>query len=177
MIIILCFDWIQGFFRRSQAGPVNYQCPRNKNCVIDRVNRNRCQYCRLQKCLTLGMSRDGEWWRHSDALYVSDGTDVILTLGVSRDGSDVILTLGISCDEFLENYNNYDHDFKIVVVRLRNFFDIKLYQLHMKWYKKLLKSPSNYVSDAFGIPICRFSNQPLIRSECFTFLNNSFSSS
>ncbi|CAD5111861.1 DgyrCDS1127 [Dimorphilus gyrociliatus] len=49
---------MQGFFRRSQAGPINYQCPRNKNCVIDRVNRNRCQYCRLQKCIALGMSRD-----------------------------------------------------------------------------------------------------------------------
>ena len=39
---------------------VNYQCPRQKNCVVDRVNRNRCQYCRLQKCLALGMSRDGK---------------------------------------------------------------------------------------------------------------------
>ncbi|CAD6195491.1 unnamed protein product [Caenorhabditis auriculariae] len=29
-----------------------------KNCVVDRVNRNRCQYCRLKKCLELGMSRD-----------------------------------------------------------------------------------------------------------------------
>ncbi|CAB3261930.1 unnamed protein product [Arctia plantaginis] len=37
---------------------VNYQCPRTKACVVDRVNRNRCQYCRLQKCLKLGMSRD-----------------------------------------------------------------------------------------------------------------------
>ena len=48
----------QGFFRRSQSTPNNYQCPRQKNCVVDRVNRNRCQYCRLQKCLALGMSRD-----------------------------------------------------------------------------------------------------------------------
>lgn len=40
---------------------MNYQCPRNKQCVVDRVNRNRCQYCRLQKCLKLGMSRDGEY--------------------------------------------------------------------------------------------------------------------
>ncbi|XP_062600492.1 probable nuclear hormone receptor HR3 isoform X2 [Saccostrea cucullata] len=55
--IITC-EGCKGFFRRSQAGPVNYQCPRNKNCVIDRVNRNRCQFCRLQKCLALGMSRD-----------------------------------------------------------------------------------------------------------------------
>ncbi|ESO86573.1 hypothetical protein LOTGIDRAFT_129003, partial [Lottia gigantea] len=55
--VITC-EGCKGFFRRSQSGPVNYQCPRNKACVIDRVNRNRCQYCRLQKCLALGMSRD-----------------------------------------------------------------------------------------------------------------------
>ncbi|KAL3884549.1 hypothetical protein ACJMK2_024683 [Sinanodonta woodiana] len=55
--VITC-EGCKGFFRRSQSGPVSYQCPRNKNCVIDRVNRNRCQYCRLQKCLALGMSRD-----------------------------------------------------------------------------------------------------------------------
>ncbi|CAB1331411.1 unnamed protein product, partial [Coregonus sp. 'balchen'] len=29
-----------------------------RNCLIDRTNRNRCQHCRLQKCLALGMSRD-----------------------------------------------------------------------------------------------------------------------
>lgn len=57
--VITC-EGCKGFFRRSQSSVVNYQCPRNKNCIVDRVNRNRCQYCRLQKCLTLGMSRDGE---------------------------------------------------------------------------------------------------------------------
>ncbi|XP_022248309.1 probable nuclear hormone receptor HR3 isoform X1 [Limulus polyphemus] len=55
--VITC-EGCKGFFRRSQSSVVNYQCPRQKNCVVDRVNRNRCQYCRLQKCLTLGMSRD-----------------------------------------------------------------------------------------------------------------------
>lgn len=57
--VITC-EGCKGFFRRSQSSVVNYQCPRNKQCVVDRVNRNRCQYCRLQKCLKLGMSRDGE---------------------------------------------------------------------------------------------------------------------
>ncbi|GBO03134.1 Biotin--protein ligase, partial [Araneus ventricosus] len=52
------YGFLMGFFRRSQSSVVNYQCPRQKNCVVDRVNRNRCQYCRLQKCLALGMSRD-----------------------------------------------------------------------------------------------------------------------
>ncbi|XP_054708984.1 probable nuclear hormone receptor HR3 [Uloborus diversus] len=55
--VITC-EGCKGFFRRSQSSVVNYQCPRQKNCVVDRVNRNRCQYCRLQKCLDLGMSRD-----------------------------------------------------------------------------------------------------------------------
>jgi len=59
MGVILCVLYAQGFFRRSQSGPMSYQCPRSRNCSIDRVNRNRCQYCRLQKCLALGMSRDG----------------------------------------------------------------------------------------------------------------------
>nr|AAC47163.1 hormone receptor 3 [Choristoneura fumiferana] len=55
--VITC-EGCKGFFRRSQSTVVNYQCPRNKACVVDRVNRNRCQYCRLQKCLKLGMRRD-----------------------------------------------------------------------------------------------------------------------
>uniref|UniRef100_A0A914Z1G8 Nuclear receptor domain-containing protein n=1 Tax=Panagrolaimus superbus TaxID=310955 RepID=A0A914Z1G8_9BILA len=55
--VITC-EGCKGFFRRSQATNVNYQCPRSKNCVVDRVNRNRCQYCRLKKCIELGMSRD-----------------------------------------------------------------------------------------------------------------------
>ncbi|XP_038557523.1 nuclear receptor ROR-alpha A-like isoform X3 [Micropterus salmoides] len=47
-----------GFFRRSQQSNAAYSCPRQKNCVIDRTSRNRCQHCRLQKCLSVGMSRD-----------------------------------------------------------------------------------------------------------------------
>lgn len=68
--LVFFFLFFQGFFRRSQAGPVNYQCPRNKNCVIDRVNRNRCQFCRLQKCLALGMSRDGKSSLTSSLLFI-----------------------------------------------------------------------------------------------------------
>ncbi|XP_042137131.1 nuclear receptor ROR-alpha isoform X8 [Peromyscus maniculatus bairdii] len=44
--------------RRSQQSNATYSCPRQKNCLIDRTSRNRCQHCRLQKCLAVGMSRD-----------------------------------------------------------------------------------------------------------------------
>lgn len=55
--VITC-EGCKGFFRRSQQNNANYQCPRQGNCVIDRTNRNRCQHCRLKKCITLGMSRE-----------------------------------------------------------------------------------------------------------------------
>ncbi|XP_004618162.2 nuclear receptor ROR-gamma isoform X2 [Sorex araneus] len=55
--VITC-EGCKGFFRRSQHCNVAYACTRQQNCPIDRTSRNRCQHCRLQKCLALGMSRD-----------------------------------------------------------------------------------------------------------------------
>ncbi|KAM4708039.1 nuclear receptor ROR-beta-like [Discoglossus pictus] len=55
--VITC-EGCKGFFRRSQQNNAAYSCSRQRNCLIDRTNRNRCQHCRLQKCLELGMSRD-----------------------------------------------------------------------------------------------------------------------
>ncbi|XP_047582996.1 nuclear receptor ROR-gamma isoform X2 [Lutra lutra] len=55
--VITC-EGCKGFFRRSQQCHVVYSCTRQQNCPIDRTSRNRCQHCRLQKCLALGMSRD-----------------------------------------------------------------------------------------------------------------------
>ncbi|CAG5115445.1 unnamed protein product, partial [Candidula unifasciata] len=49
----------KGFFRRSIQQKIQYRpCLKNQQCNIQRVNRNRCQYCRLKKCITVGMSRD-----------------------------------------------------------------------------------------------------------------------
>ncbi|XP_029353416.1 nuclear receptor ROR-alpha A-like isoform X2 [Echeneis naucrates] len=55
--VITC-EGCKGFFRRSQQSNAVYSCPRQKDCLIDRMSRNRCQHCRLQKCLAVGMSRD-----------------------------------------------------------------------------------------------------------------------
>ncbi|KAF1395844.1 Nuclear receptor ROR-gamma, partial [Eudyptes chrysocome] len=54
--VITC-EGCKGFFRRSQQSSLSYACSRQQNCPIDRASRNRCQHCRLQKCLRLGMSR------------------------------------------------------------------------------------------------------------------------
>ncbi|RUS77161.1 hypothetical protein EGW08_015068 [Elysia chlorotica] len=48
----------KGFFRRSVQKNMQYTCHKDKNCVINKVTRNRCQYCRLQKCIVTGMSKE-----------------------------------------------------------------------------------------------------------------------
>ncbi|XP_053509161.1 nuclear receptor subfamily 1 group D member 2 [Ictalurus furcatus] len=49
----------KGFFRRSIQQNISYKmCVTNENCLIVRMNRNRCQHCRFKKCLAVGMSRD-----------------------------------------------------------------------------------------------------------------------
>ncbi|GFR21903.1 nuclear hormone receptor E75 [Trichonephila clavata] len=49
----------KGFFRRSIQQKIQYRpCTKNQQCAILRINRNRCQYCRLKKCIAVGMSRD-----------------------------------------------------------------------------------------------------------------------
>ncbi|XP_048838835.1 retinoic acid receptor gamma-A isoform X2 [Brienomyrus brachyistius] len=48
----------KGFFRRSIQKSMVYTCHRDKNCQINKVTRNRCQYCRLQKCFEVGMSKE-----------------------------------------------------------------------------------------------------------------------
>lgn len=48
----------KGFFKRSVRKQLGYACRGNKDCQVTKHHRNRCQYCRLQKCLTMGMRSD-----------------------------------------------------------------------------------------------------------------------
>lgn len=48
----------KGFFKRSVRKQLNYACRANQDCEVTKHHRNRCQYCRLQKCLSMGMRAD-----------------------------------------------------------------------------------------------------------------------
>lgn len=52
----------KGFFKRTVRKDLTYTCRDNKDCTVDKRQRNRCQYCRYQKCLAMGMKREGERW-------------------------------------------------------------------------------------------------------------------
>jgi len=52
----------KGFFRRTLRLNLRYShC--KLNCKIDIRSRNKCQFCRFQKCTSLGMSHNGEMFK------------------------------------------------------------------------------------------------------------------
>uniref|UniRef100_A0A671L1R3 Nuclear receptor subfamily 2, group F, member 5 n=1 Tax=Sinocyclocheilus anshuiensis TaxID=1608454 RepID=A0A671L1R3_9TELE len=48
----------KSFFKRSVRRSLSYTCRGNRDCPIDQHHRNQCQYCRLKKCLKVGMRRE-----------------------------------------------------------------------------------------------------------------------
>uniref|UniRef100_A0A914UWN3 Nuclear receptor subfamily 2 group B member 4 n=1 Tax=Plectus sambesii TaxID=2011161 RepID=A0A914UWN3_9BILA len=48
----------KGFFKRTVRKDLSYTCREARNCIIDKRQRNRCQYCRYQKCQSMGMKRE-----------------------------------------------------------------------------------------------------------------------
>lgn len=51
----------KGFFKRTVQNKKIYTCRNlSKDCPIDKRHRNRCQFCRYQKCINAGMLKDGK---------------------------------------------------------------------------------------------------------------------
>lgn len=55
----LSCEGCKGFFKRTVRKDLQYACRDEKSCLIDKRQRNRCQYCRYMKCLATGMKREG----------------------------------------------------------------------------------------------------------------------
>ena len=49
------------FFSLAVVGNIEYSCPASGDCEITKRRRKACQACRFQKCLGVGMLREGEW--------------------------------------------------------------------------------------------------------------------
>lgn len=77
-IFFFSCEGCKGFFKRTVRKDLSYACREDKNCTIDKRQRNRCQYCRYQKCLGMGMKREAvqvyihqPWmYDHQSPLYV-----------------------------------------------------------------------------------------------------------
>lgn len=56
---VLSCEACKSFFRRSIRANARYACRGSRTCAIEKHTRNRCQYCRLQKCVETGMRKEG----------------------------------------------------------------------------------------------------------------------
>ena len=56
---VMSCEACKSFFRRSVRANSRYACRASRNCAIEKHTRNRCQYCRLQKCVQMGMRKEG----------------------------------------------------------------------------------------------------------------------
>lgn len=50
----------QGFFRRYLQRKEPYKCMKDGQCEITDRRRGNCSACRMQRCVMVGMSRDGK---------------------------------------------------------------------------------------------------------------------
>ena len=55
----------KGFFKRTVQKNAKYVCLADKNCPVDKRRRNRCQFCRFQKCLAVGMVKEVSQWSNT----------------------------------------------------------------------------------------------------------------
>lgn len=55
---VLTCEGCKGFFKRTVQKASKYTCLGNKDCTVDKRRRNRCQFCRFQKCLAVGMVKE-----------------------------------------------------------------------------------------------------------------------
>ena len=55
---IACYS-CRAFFRRGVKSNAPYFCSQSQSCTINKQSRKHCQYCRFQKCLSIGMK--GNW--------------------------------------------------------------------------------------------------------------------
>lgn len=49
----------KAFFKRTIQGNIEYTCPASSDCEINKRRRKACQACRFQKCLKMGMLKEG----------------------------------------------------------------------------------------------------------------------
>jgi len=74
---------------------MNYTCRSFQDCPVDVNHRNQCQYCRLKKCVRVGMRKDGKRIILSvPGDLFSIGDSVRLSVGKAQKSSPCILDVG-----------------------------------------------------------------------------------
>jgi len=94
----------KGFFKRTVRKELTYACREDKQCLIDKKQRNRCQFCRYNKCIAMGMKREAvqEERQRGSRGDKNGGDDEVesSSLGPGDMPTDRILEAERICDKF-----------------------------------------------------------------------------
>ncbi|KFW94361.1 Retinoic acid receptor RXR-gamma, partial [Phalacrocorax carbo] len=127
----------KGFFKRTIRKDLIYTCRDNKDCLIDKRQRNRCQYCRYQKCLAMGMKREALPLSHaaleSAKIYAKATTDGSEDMPVER-----ILEAELAVEPKTEAYSdmNTESSTNDPVTNICHAADKQLFTL-VEWAKRI----------------------------------------
>ncbi|XP_026088872.1 retinoic acid receptor RXR-gamma-B-like isoform X2 [Carassius auratus] len=133
----------KGFFKRTIRKDLTYTCRDCKECLIDKRQRNRCQYCRYQKCLAMGMKRES-LYLHAVQEERQRGrekgdNDVESTGGFNEDMPvDKILDAELAVEPKTETYteNNPGNSTNDPVTNICHAADKQLFTL-VEWAKRI----------------------------------------
>ena len=59
LLLVLHIQWWWVMHAVAVAGNIEYTCPAFGGCEITKRRRKACQACRFQKCLAVGMLKEG----------------------------------------------------------------------------------------------------------------------
>ncbi|XP_043859845.1 peroxisome proliferator-activated receptor delta isoform X2 [Dromiciops gliroides] len=97
----------KGFFRRTIRMKLEYEkCDRS--CKVQKKNRNKCQHCRFQKCLSLGMSHNAiRFGRMPEAekRKLVEGLTASEVSGQNPQGADLKAFSKHIYNAYLKNFN------------------------------------------------------------------------
>nr|CAH8825704.1 unnamed protein product [Trichobilharzia regenti] len=84
--VITC-EGCKGFFRRAIQGNQSYTCSRDGTCEVNKTLRNKCQQCRLVKCIAVGMSKDAVRKRRHGKKRLPSNSAFPVTTTTSNSGT------------------------------------------------------------------------------------------
>jgi len=132
----------KGFFKRTVRKELTYACREDKMCLIDKRQRNRCQYCRYRKCLQCGMKREAVQEERQRGSRGQNGEEEVesTSLGPGDMPTDRILEAEKICDKHeMEQFPNEGDDLqaKFKFAATRQLASLVEWAKHIPHFKEL----------------------------------------
>ena len=125
---------------------MTYSCRESKQCLVDKSKRNRCQFCRYNKCISMGMKREAvqeERQRGSSNKIGGDDDDSVDGLGDMP--AQMILEAEMICEKYEREQLMTEIDGNIQT-KLKTAADKQLLAL-VEWAKNIPHFTSLCVDD------------------------------